>query len=168
MASLLAASAQDQPGSDKFVSKEDYSKLKSDHDQLKQELDALKAQMQTLLKQPKPADSEGLKARVQELEKKEAAQQADTDQAVGDLEKRLNAVKQMAKDSFPGTTKMLIGGYGSATFTAASAGYGPSQPPAETTAAADRVARNFFTASFNPIFLWKLSDRLFFEGELEL
>src|SRR5204863_671502 len=28
--------------------------------------------------------------------------------------------------------------------------------------------RSFFNATFNPLFLWKLSDRLLFEGELEL
>src|SRR5213593_673500 len=74
----------------------------------------------------------------------------------------------MAKDSFPGTTKMLLAGYGSATFTATTTGYGPSQPPGETPAADDRPGHNFFTATFNPIFLWKVSDRLLFEGEIEV
>jgi hypothetical protein len=70
----------------------------------------------------------------------------------------------MAKDSFPGSTKMLLGGYGSATFMATRGGYGPAAPvPPDS-----RDANSSFTATFNPIFLWKLSDRLLFEGEMEL
>ena len=156
--------AQDQPSPDKYVSKEDYAKLKEDHDKLKLELDALKSQLQELIKKPTvSADSEAVKAQIQELQKKEAARQTETDQALDDLEKQMKATRQMAKDSFPGTTKMLIGGYGSMTFTANSSGYGPAQPlPPD-----DRSGHNFFTAMLNPLFLWKLNDRLLFEGELE-
>ena len=156
--------AQDQTNTDKFVSKEDYLKLKEDHDKLKQELDALKSQMQEVLKKTASPESEAVKAQMQDLQKKELARQAETDQALDDLEKQVKAAKQMAKDSFPGSTKMLIGGYGSATFTATSSGYGPAQPlPPD-----DRNGHNFFTATLNPFLLWKLSDRLLFEGELEL
>jgi hypothetical protein len=56
----------------------------------------------------------------------------------------------MAKDSFPGSTKFLLTGYGSAGFTFQNHG-------------GDKL----FSATFNPIFLWKMSDRLLFEGELE-
>ncbi len=54
------------------------------------------------------------------------------------------------KETFPGSTKFLLAGYGTAGFTARS-----GEDP-------------FFDAAFNAIFLWKLTDRLFFEGELEL
>src|SRR5262249_18637624 len=158
---------QDQSTNDKYVSKEDYLKLKSEHDQLKQELEAVHRQLQELLNRAAPAssnDTEALKNQIQALEKKSTAQQSENDQTVDDLEKQLREVKQVAKESFPGSTKMLIGGYGSATFTSTTPGYGPATPlPPDS-----REARNFFTATFNPIFLWKMSDRLFFEGELEL
>ena len=165
---VSTARAQDQTNTDKFVSKEDYLKLKEDHGKLKQELDALKSQMQEFLKKTAPPESEAVKAQLQDLQKKAAAQQAETDQALDDLDKQVQAAKQMAKNSFPGATKMLLAGYGSATFTSTTTGYGPSQPPAETPAPDDRPGHNFFTATFNPIFLWKLSDRLLFEGEVEV
>src|SRR6266699_3315993 len=165
---VSTARAQDQTNTDKFVSKEDYLKLKEDHGKLKQELDALKSQMQEFLKKTAPPESEAVKAQLQDLQKKAAAQQAETDQALDDLDKQVQAAKQMAKNSFPGATKMLLAGYGSATFTSTTTGYGPSQPPAETPAPDDRPWHNFFTATFNPIFLWKVSDRLLFEGEIEV
>jgi hypothetical protein len=56
----------------------------------------------------------------------------------------------MAKKTFPGTDKMLLTGYGSAGFTSL------------------RTENKAFSAQFNPIFLWKLSDRLLFEGEVEM
>ena len=132
------ARAQDQTNTDKFVSKDDYLKLKEDHAKLKQELDALKNQMQEVLKKTAVPESEALKTQLQDLQKKAAAQQAETDQSLDDLDKQVKAAKQMAKDSFPGTTKMLLAGYGSATFTSTTTGYGPSQPPGETPAADDR------------------------------
>src|SRR5205809_971388 len=162
------ARAQDQTNTEKFVSKDDYLKLKADHGKLKQELDALKSQMQDVLKKTAAPESEAVKAQLQDLQKKAAAQQAETDQALDDLDKQVKAAKQMAKDSFPGTTKMLLTGYGSATFTSTTTGYGPSQPPAETSASDDRPGHNFFTATFNPIFLWKVSERLLSEGEIEV
>src|SRR5256714_155255 len=162
------ARAQDQTNTDKFVSKDDYLKLKEAHDKLKQEMDTLKSQMQEVLKKTAAPESEAVKAQLQDLQKKAAAQQAETDQALDDLDKQVKAAKRMAKDSFPGTTKMLLAGYGSATFSSTTTGYGPSQPPAETPARDDRPGHNFFTATFNPIFLWKASDRLLFEGEVEV
>src|ERR1044071_6233459 len=168
MISASIVRAQEQTSTNLFVSKEEYLKLKTEPDQLKTQLEAVQAQMQQLIKKVSSPEAEASKAQIQDLQKKQIAQQTETDQALGDLEKKVDSVKQMAKDSFPGTTKMLLAGYDSATFTATSAGYGPSQPPEETPAAGDRPGRNFFTATFNPIFLWKLSDQLLFEGELEV
>ena len=142
--------AQDQSADTNYVSKAEYLKLKEDHDNLKKEMDALKAQMQGLLKGGAAPQTEALSKQVQELQKKDAARQAETDQAFDDLEKRLKDVKAMAKDSFPGSTKMLMTGYGTAGFIAQ-----------------DHGGSTLFNATFNPIFLWKLSDRILFEGELE-
>ena len=151
---LLAAGSvaysQDQAAGDKYVSKEEYQKLKAEHEQLKRELEALKAQIQDSLKKGAPQETEAIKAQVQDLQKKEAARQAETDQALDEIEKQMKGVKQMAKDAFPGTTKFLLGGYGFGEFTSR------------------RGENSAFSAGFNPIFLWKLSDHLLFEGELEL
>ena len=78
-ASILAtagnvAYGQEQAGSDKFVSKEDYQKIKAAHESLQQEMDALKAQMQ-------------------ELQKKGPPQRAETEQAIDELEKEIKKVK---------------------------------------------------------------------------
>src|SRR5580765_6680730 len=98
------------------IPREEYQKLVDEHKRLLQEMQEMKA----------------FKAQMQESLKKPAAQQAETDQALDEMEKELKRVKQMAKDSFPGTTKMLLTGYGAGTLTATSKGYGPSQPLDET------------------------------------
>jgi len=144
------ARSQEQSADTNYVSKAEYLKLKEDHDALKQEMDALKAQMQGLLKAGAAPQTETLSKQVQELQKKDAARQVETDQALDDIEKNLKDVKAMAKDSFPGSTKMLVTGYGTAGFIAQ-----------------DHGGSKLFNATFNPIFLWKLSDRILFEGELE-
>ena len=164
VATVSVARGQDQSGSDKFVSKEDYQKLKAEHERLKQEMEALKSQMQAVLAKGTNQETAKVKAQVEDLQKKAASRQAETDQTLDEFDKELKQVKQMAKDSFPGSTKMLLGGYGSATFMATRGGYGPASPvPPDS-----RDANSSFTATFNPIFLWKMSDRLLFEGEMEM
>src|SRR5256885_3518884 len=154
---------QEQGAGDKYVSREEYRKLKDQHESLKQQMEALKTQIQELLQKGSP-QAEAVKEHVQDLEKKTLAQRAETDQAIDELDKEVKRVKQMAKDSFPGTTRMLLGGYGSGTFMATRSGYGPATPlPPDS-----RDAKSSFSATFNPILLWKLSDRLIFEGEMEL
>lgn len=78
----------------------------------------------------------------------------DIREAVNDLDQELFNVKKMAKESNPGTTKMLIGGYGTAKFEGDKVSGGKRQ--------------NAFGAAFNPLLLWKISDRILFEGEIEL
>lgn len=95
-------------------------------------------------------EMKAFKARFDESQKKVAAQQTETDQTLDAMDKDIKAAKQMAKDSLPGSTKFLLTGYGAAGFI--SQDHGGDQK---------------FEATFNPIFLWKLSDRIFFEGELE-
>ena len=134
--SASVALAADQAANKELITipKEEYQKLLSEHQKLLDEMKEMKA----------------FKAKFEESPKSASSHQTETDQALDDLEKRVNEAKQMAKDSFPGTTKLLLAGYGSAGFTAQDHGGG-----------------NQFAATFNPIFLWKLSDRLLFEGELE-
>ena len=78
------------------------------------------------------------------------APSSQTQAAIAELQAEVDELKGKARESFPGTTKFLLAGYGSAGFTAL---HGH-----------DAV----FTASFNPILIWKITDRLIFEGELEL
>ena len=149
---------------DRYVSKEE-------HEKLKRELDAMKAQMrqmQELLTNGVPVlpatlqvgqdqekealkkDVTSLKGQIQELQTKTETHQTEMDETIEDLEKSLKAVKDQAQAASPGTTNFLITGYGFAGFE-------------------DRHGENStFNAGFNPIFLWRLSDRIFFEGELEV
>ena len=131
-----AAHAQEQNVSKEVITipKEQYQKLLDEHQKLVDEMKEMRR----------------FKAQMLESMKKPAAAQAETEQALDDLEKQLKDVKKMAKDSFPGTSKFLLTGYGSAGFI-------------EQNHGGDKL----FSATFNPIFLWKLSDRLLFEGELE-
>jgi hypothetical protein len=109
---------------DKYVSKEEYDKLKQEMEQMKAEMAELKQQQQ-------------------------AGRGSDLEAALGDLEKQIKTVKDEAEITRPGSTKFLLTGYGFAGFNS------------------PRNGNSTFDAGFNPIFLWQLSDRLLFEGELE-
>lgn len=114
-----AAAAQEEK---KYVTREEYEKLKA-------ELEALK-------KAPPSVERD---ARSQEV-----------DQEIEDLEKELKAVRAKADAGKPGTANFLLTGYGFAGFT-------------------DRErVDSTFEAGFNPIFLWRIDPRIFFEGEIEL
>ena len=127
--------AQDSDKATVTIPKEQYQKLLTEHQKLLEEMNEMKA----------------FKARFEEQMKKPAASQADTDQALDEVEKEIKKVKAMAKDSYPGSTKFLLGGYATAGFTAE-----------------NHAGGNKFSATFNPILLWKMSDRLLFEGEFEV
>jgi len=133
---VVAARGQEQGGNKDLITlpKEQYQKMLEEHQKLIEEMKEMKS----------------FKAKFEESQKKAVSQQAETDQAFDDLDKQVKGVKQMAKESFPGSTKMLLAGYGSAGFIAQ-----------------DHGGTRQFNATFNPIFLWKMSDRLLFEGELE-
>ncbi len=142
-----AAMAQDvasSPPSSDYVSRAEYDKLKVEHEAMKQELEALKAQIGQLAKGPMPgvaaAPAEG----------KQVVTEMPSQAATDELRQEVETLKSQVKETFPGSTKFLLAGYGTAGFTARS-----GEDP-------------FFDAAFNAIFLWKLTDRLFFEGELEL
>src|SRR6266568_5098944 len=134
--------APSSPSSD-YVSRAEYDKLKAEHEAMKQELEALKAQIGQLAKGPvvgaaaAPAEGKQVVTMPPEAATEELRQEVET-------------LKMQVKETFPGATKFLLAGYGTAGFTARS-----GEDP-------------FFDAAFNAIFLWKLTDRLFFEGEMEL
>src|SRR6266702_3053180 len=142
-----AAMAQDvasSPPSSEYVSRAEYDKLKVEHEAMKQELEALKAQIGQLAKGPMPgvaaAPAEG----------KQVVTEMPSQAATDELRQEVETLKTKVRETFPGTTKFLLAGYGTAGFTARS-----GEDP-------------FFDASFNALFLFKMTDRLFFEGEMEL
>src|SRR5881394_254806 len=144
--SQSAALAQDtapSPPSSDYVSRAEYDKLKAEHEAMKQELEALKAQIGQLAKGPVPG------AAAAPAEGKQVVTEAPPQAATAELRQEVETLKMQVKETFPGTTKFLLAGYGTAGFTARN-----GEDP-------------FFDAAFNAIFLWKLTDRLFFEGELE-
>lgn len=147
-AAVVGQEAQSGPPSGGYVSREEYEKLKG-------ELDELKAQMTELArtKSPPPAPTSSEPpppAEGPDEEPKNAnANGATTATDVEELRSELAKVKEATASITPGTTRFLITGYGFAGFSDLH-----GEP-------------STFTAGFAPIFLWKLSDKLFFEGELE-
>ena len=109
-----------------------------------------------------------LAAKVEQLEQSQRLQQTNTDESLDQLDKDLKDVSKKTKAAIPGTSKTLVTGYGSVSFQAASAGYGPSQPPEETAANGSRPSTKNFFASLNLIFLYEMDPKILFEGELEL
>ena len=82
-------------------------------------------------------------------DEKKVTEAKETEATQDDFDKQLKAIKSLATTAQPGTTKPLITGSANAGFV-------------------DRKGeKSTFNGSFNPILLWKLSDRLFFEGEVE-
>ena len=118
------AAPKDPASSDRFVTREEYEKLL-------QELAVIKSRL-------KMADDQ------------KAVEAKATEETTSGFEKELKDVKSLATAARPGSTKMLLTGYGAAGFIAQ-----------------DHGGAKQFSATLNPIFLWKLSDRLLFEGELE-
>jgi hypothetical protein len=144
---VMAQDAAPSPPSPDYVSRAEYDKLKAEHEAMKQELEALKTavrQMANGAMPPTPAEGPTKST----AEGKQVVS-APPSQAVDELRQEVESLKTQAKETFPGSTKFLLAGYGTAGFTARS-----GEDP-------------FFDAAFNAIFLWKFTDRLFFEGELE-
>ncbi|MBI3462214.1 MAG: hypothetical protein HY000_04020 [Planctomycetes bacterium] len=156
--------SQTRPRRDGYVSREEYLRLQ-------EELESLKAQMRQMQRvltpavfegsDPKEADEKGeeeklqqdldaVKSELKDLQTTRESYQAEVDETIEELEKELRAARDQAQAASPGSTRFLITGYGFAGIE-------------------DRDGENSsFNAGFNPIFLWKLSDRIFFEGELEV
>ena len=147
-----AAMAQDvapSPPSSDYVSRAEYDKLKVEHEAMKQELDALKATVQQMTAGAARAPAEAPASQKGVGEEKQVVT-VPPEAATEELRQEVETLKTQVKETFPGTTKFLLAGYGTAGFTARS-----GEDP-------------FFDASFNALFLFKMTDRLFFEGEMEL
>ncbi len=90
-----------------------------------------------------------VKGRLSAREKAPESQE-QIQQEIGRLNKEVARARQIAEGSGLGDTRLLITG-------SAAAGYFDPEDESST-----------FTAEFNPMLLWQLNERLFFEGELEL
>jgi hypothetical protein len=148
----FAAMAQDagsSPPSSDYVSRMEYDKLKEEHEAMKKELEALKTAVRQMANGAVPAaPAEGPNPVAGPSEGKQTV--SGTSQAATDeLRQEVETLKTQVKETFPGTTKFLVAGYGTSSFEAKS-----GEDP-------------FFDATFNAFFLWKLTDRLLFEGEVE-
>ncbi|HZS18752.1 MAG TPA: hypothetical protein VFA51_12560 [Candidatus Udaeobacter sp.] len=137
-------SPDSSPPPDKYVSREEYDKLKG-------EMEALKVQMAELIKkQEATAPAEGPAPNKEPSDGKQVVSTTTSQNEIDELRDQLAKVKETAESSRPGTTHFLLTGYGFAGFE-------------------DRHGeKSTFSAGLSPIFLWQLSDRLFFESELEL
>lgn len=167
--SLSAQEAQSSPPASPYVSREEYEKLQG-------EMAALKEQMAELVKKSKtsepplfaekqapplvegapPVNANGVKSAGadESADDNKAVKSADAGAApsdeIAELRTELAKVKETVASTVPGTTKFLLTGY-------AFAGFSNRHGEASS-----------FSAGLAPILLWKLSDKLFFEGELEI
>lgn len=132
-----------------YVSRAEYDKLKVEHETMKQELEALKTAVRQMANGTAPAAPAEGPSRTKTSEGKQVVSETSSTTSLDDLRQEVDTLKSQAKETFPGTTKFLLAGYGTAGFTARS-GEDPS-----------------FDATFNALLLWKFTDRLFFEGEME-
>ena len=148
----LAVTAQDaalSPPSSDYVSRAEYDKLKAEHEVMKNELESLKTAIRQMTSSPVPAvPAEGPSAAKAASEGKQVVG-ATSSVATDELRQEVDTLKTQVKETFPGMTKFLVAGYGTSTLEAKS-----GEDP-------------FFDATFNAFFLWKLTDRLLFEGEVE-
>ena len=153
LALLPIAYAQDSPSpGENYVSREEYDKLKAEHEAMKEELQQLKAavrQMANGTAPAAPAEGPPKKAVAKNTSESKQVVTETTSSDIGALQEDLENLKAEVKGLIPGSTKFLLAGYGTGSFIAKS-----GEDP-------------FFDATFNGFFLWKMTDRLFFEGELE-
>src|SRR5262245_31736021 len=119
---------------------------------LRQELEALKAQLERDRTQ-----MEQDRQRIEQLERQVGNVEAKSEQKSKELEEKITkqTLNQPAfeqyLDRFAGEHRLSLVGYGFAGFEWQ-----------------ERANANTFLAGFEPIFLYRLSDRLLFEGDLEL
>lgn len=114
---------------------------RQEYEHLKSQFEALKAQVQTFKASGELAQE--TRARLDLAARQRAA-------SLRQLQAQIEAVHELAEHSSAGSSKFLITGYGTA-------GYSDSEETHST-----------FSASLNPLFLWKLGERILFETELEL
>src|SRR6266550_602616 len=133
----MAQDAAPSSPSSNYVSRAEYDKLKAEHEAMKQELDALKATVQQMTAAAAPAPAEAAPKKPISEEKQVVS--VPPEAATEELRQEVETLKMQVKETFPGTTKFLLAGYGTAGFTARS-----GEDP-------------FFDASFNALFLWKMT-----------
>jgi hypothetical protein len=92
---------------------------------------------------------DSIKSQLAELKNK-SKPPAQEQEKIATLDQALNKAKLVAEESRLGETKLLIAGD-------AAAGYIDAEDSSST-----------FTSEFNPMLLWQLNERLFFEGGLEV
>src|SRR6266576_6783389 len=111
--SQSAALAQDtapSPPSSDYVSRTEYDKLKAEHEAMKQELDALKATVQQMTTPAAPAPAEAAPKKPISEEKQVVS--VPPEAATEELRQEVETLKMQVKETFPGTTKFLLGGHG--------------------------------------------------------
>lgn len=90
-----------------------------------------------------------LRALQQETPAEAPAGDEDAQEAIEDLERQIKDLKERIGAAEPGTARFLLTGFATAGFV-------------------DREGEDStFSSSFNPIFLWKIDARTFFEAEVE-
>lgn len=156
LATLSVTQAQEPTtASSDSVSRAEYDKLKAEHETMKEELEALKTAVRQMANGTAPAaPAEGPAPKTASKHVKAAASEdkqvvASAPAATDELRQEVDTLKTQVKETFPGSTKFLVAGYGTSSFEAKS-----GEDP-------------FFNATLNAFFLWKMSDRLLFEGEVE-
>lgn len=117
------------------------------------ELQSLRLEIQTI-KETQSREIGILKDSLREDAQAVAQHQEENAEALAEITQDLNETKAMAKDDYAGSAKLLLVGYGTAGLSGQRVG--------------DEAIHPVFDAAFNPLFLWKISDRLLFEGEIEL
>ncbi len=147
--SLGAQQEQPQPP-DKYVSVEEYEKLKAEHEAMKQELDALKKVVSQIANKTVPTVPAEPAPATTPSDGKQVVGTTSPPAEIDELREELAKVKETAQSTVPGTTKFLLTGF-------AFGGFEKRNGEPST-----------FSAGLTPILLWELSDKLFFEGELEL
>ncbi|MFI5379221.1 MAG: hypothetical protein ACHRHE_07990 [Tepidisphaerales bacterium] len=134
-----AAAQQNQPDMSKFVSREEYDKLLKSMQEMRAEMDALKKERAA------PAPAAPAQPPGQAM-----ATQADVDQAMDDVDKRLRAIQKQTELLAPGKTNIFIAGDAFFGFNAL------------------RHSPSSFEAGVSPLVLWKLSDRLLIEAAADI
>ena len=129
-----------------FVSRTEYDQLKSDHEGLKAELAAVQAFLQAQRDQGAPPT-----AQTAEVQKSPQSQEpSETQESIEAMEVEIEELRSQVESSAPGSTRHLLSGFASANFSSR------------------RHEDSAFSANFAPLFLWRLNDRILFEGELDL
>src|SRR5438876_4006220 len=99
-----------------YVSRAEYDKLKTEHDAMKKELNALKTAVRQMANGSAPAAPAEGPNPVPTSTKVAAGTPTATDQLAQDI----GALKTQVKETFPGSSKFLMAGYGTAGFNAVS------------------------------------------------